>query len=85
MQELKGLKKMLEETNARCFHTFFDKSIGYRVTIFLGHSDGCQGASVLWLPVRKLPSIPSWIPVRKLRCLEIEHGRLKTLWENQVF
>ncbi|XP_057837034.2 disease resistance protein RPP5-like [Cryptomeria japonica] len=87
--ELKGFQNILNETNYysfRCFHSFFDSSVGGRITFFLGNSDGCSETSTvllsleLYLREAKLISIPSWIPLRNLQRLRIVFGCLKRLW-----
>ncbi|GLJ33487.1 hypothetical protein SUGI_0673660 [Cryptomeria japonica] len=87
---LMGFKNVLTQTNMRCFHSIFDKSIGSQVTFFLGQSHNCveTSASLLWLKLEgnstEQSSIPSWIPLQNLHHLEIHSGQLNTLRENNI-
>ncbi|XP_057837004.2 disease resistance protein Roq1 [Cryptomeria japonica] len=87
--QLKGFRNIIRESNHhsfRCFHSFFDSSVGGRITFFLGNSDDCpENATVLlslelYLREEQLISIPSWIPLRNLQRLRVVFGRLKRLW-----
>ncbi|GLJ33613.1 hypothetical protein SUGI_0675770 [Cryptomeria japonica] len=87
--ELKGFRNILWEINHhsfRCFHSFFDSSVGGRITFFLGNSDYCPDTSTvllsleLYLREQQLISIPSWIPSQNLQRLRIVFGCLKRLW-----
>ncbi|KAH9330195.1 hypothetical protein KI387_002303, partial [Taxus chinensis] len=84
----KGFQSILAETNGRCFHSIFDRSIGSYITYFLGNSDdrGQSSTSLLWLELDlylvELANIPSWIPLQNLECLKIRHGHLEQLWQS---
>ncbi|GLJ57081.1 hypothetical protein SUGI_1293520 [Cryptomeria japonica] len=88
--ESKGFDNILANTNFRCFHSIFDKSMGSQVTFFLSQPKNCSemSASLLWLQLQpnstEQPSIPSWIPLQNLQCLKIEHGQFKKLWNDSI-
>ncbi|XP_057817741.2 disease resistance protein Roq1-like [Cryptomeria japonica] len=75
--EAKGFRQILAETNGgRCFHSFWDPSLGMRISFFIAEAD------LLWLEMNKygvtFMNIPSWIPLRKLHCLYI--WSVRELW-----
>ncbi|KAH9288682.1 hypothetical protein KI387_032799, partial [Taxus chinensis] len=83
-----GFRKILAETDHRCFHSIEDMSISSRITYFIGITNDTANASsvLLWLELdidagsqSKLKGIPSWIPVEKLQGLRVD-GPLQGLW-----
>ncbi|XP_059070356.1 disease resistance protein Roq1-like [Cryptomeria japonica] len=75
MQE-KGFKKILQETNHRCYDHFWDSTLNARIEYFIGNSNNHSGTStaLLWLGVDKArwERAPPWIPVRQLQYLVVE-------------
>ncbi|KAH9288683.1 hypothetical protein KI387_032800, partial [Taxus chinensis] len=88
--ESMGFRKILAETNGRCFHSIKDMSISSKITYFIGNTNDCATANtspvLLWLELdielgvqSKLTGIPSWIPAEKLQGLRVD-GPLQELW-----
>ncbi|GLJ14936.1 hypothetical protein SUGI_0243760 [Cryptomeria japonica] len=82
MQE-KGFRKILEETNDRCYDNFWDSSFSSRIEYFIGNSNNGSGTSstaLLWLGVdqARWERIPSWIPLTQLQYLGV--WGLQEMW-----
>ncbi|XP_059076084.1 disease resistance protein Roq1 isoform X1 [Cryptomeria japonica] len=84
--EEEGFRKLLEETNSRCFHSFWDSSMGCRIRYFKGNlSSSAEKSNVLlWLQLDGvLKSIPSWIPLWQLHGLTVD-GPVEQLWSSPL-
>ncbi|GLJ14934.1 hypothetical protein SUGI_0243730 [Cryptomeria japonica] len=69
----KGFKKILEETNDRCYDKFVDSSLNSRIEYLIGNSNNCAGSgtsstALLWLGVdqARWERISSWISLTQL-------------------
>ncbi|GLJ33364.1 hypothetical protein SUGI_0671230 [Cryptomeria japonica] len=88
--ESKGFKNILTIPDIRCFLSIFDKSMGSKVTFFLGQENNRfeTSGSLLWLQLEgnstEQPSMPPWIPLQNLQCLRIRSVQFKTLWGNDM-
>ncbi|XP_059070110.1 disease resistance protein Roq1-like isoform X1 [Cryptomeria japonica] len=82
----KGFKKILQETNQRCYDHFWDSSLNARIEYFTGNSNNHTGTStaLLWLGVDKArwETVPPWIPVRQLQYLAVLQGL--SLWSTSA-
>ncbi|XP_057825460.2 disease resistance protein Roq1 [Cryptomeria japonica] len=85
--EEKEFQQILTETKGRCFHSFWDFSLGSNITYFIGSLNDSVETALLWLDIdadhyldKELKCIPSWIPLRKPHKLSVK--RVRDLWSS---
>ncbi|GLJ51686.1 hypothetical protein SUGI_1098410 [Cryptomeria japonica] len=76
--ESKGFQTILAQTKGRCFHSILDKSMGCKITYFLGEPEDGSEISLLWLQLEYL-NLP-----QSLQCLRISNGRFRRSWQSDV-